>query len=265
VPIAKSVARLEQWGAAAIDVNMGCPVKKALRHNYGVALMGDQVYAAEVVRMTVRASSLPVSVKLRAGYQNDVNYLISFIRGLEDAGASWVALHPRTIEQKRRGGADWEQIRLARDSVRMPVIGNGDVQTADDALALLRGTGCDMAMVGRALTARPWLLWQVGERLGWPPPLGREGQRAPATREEEGSEYGRALLRLVSLMRIYFSEELGLRKFRFFARTGGAWLEFGHELCARCAGARSYAELEAALAAFFAREQAMSQRTELRQ
>src|SRR3954466_9522367 len=87
-PIRKSVAKLEEWGAEAIDINMGCPVKKALSHNYGVALMGDAQYAKEVVRMTVKNTKLPVSVKLRAGHQNDLQYLISFVKGLEEEGAS---------------------------------------------------------------------------------------------------------------------------------------------------------------------------------
>jgi tRNA-dihydrouridine synthase len=265
LPIVRSVARLETWGASAIDVNMGCPVKKALSHNYGVALMGDPTYAADVVRIAARATALPVSVKLRAGKQNDLGYLIDFVRGLEDAGAAWITLHPRTAEQKRRGSADWDQIRLVRESVAMPVIGNGDIQTADDALEMLAQTGCDLAMCGRALTARPWLLWQVGERLGWAPPPGREGQRAPQTPEEEGAECGRALLNLVALMRPRFSADLGLRKFRFLVRTASPWLVFGHRLYALCSGAKSYDELEDRIGAFFAVEQAMTGRTELRQ
>jgi tRNA-dihydrouridine synthase len=265
-PIAKSVRRLEEeWGASGVDINMGCPVKKALSHNYGVALMGDSKYAAEVVRMTVRNTKLPVSVKLRAGHQNDLGYLIDFVKGLEDAGASWISLHPRTAEQKRRGSADWSQIRSVRESVSIPVLGNGDVQTADDVFALLEETGCDMAMVGRALTARPWLLWQIGERMGLPAPLGREGDRAPSTSEEEGAEYGRALKRLSKLMNEYFPGDLGMRKFRFFVRTGAPWLVFGHDLYARSTKAKNFEELDEALNRFFEAPQSMSARTDLRQ
>lgn len=270
-PIALSVARLQhEWGAEGIDINMGCPVKKALSHNYGVALMGDSAYAAEVVRMTVRSTSLPVSVKLRAGHSNDVPFLIDFVKGLEQAGASWVTLHPRTTEQKRRGKADWSQIRTVRESVRIPVIGNGDVQVADDVLALLRDTGCDMAMVGRALTARPWLLWQVGEKLGFAPPIGRSGERAPSSPVEEGAEYGRSLKRLLLYMEAAygsrpFSVDLGLRKFRFYVRTSAPWLLFGHDLYARSCKAKSFAELREALEIFFSSEHTMTERTELRQ
>lgn len=261
IPIRESVARLIEWGASGIDINMGCPVKKALSHNYGVALMGDPAYAAEVVRMTVRRSTVPVSVKLRAA--ESVEKLNEFVQGIQDAGASWITLHPRTAAQKRRGAADWEQIAEVRNKLTIPVIGNGDIQTADDALAMLEQTGCDLAMAGRAMTARPWLLWQAGEKLGFAPPEGRGG-RAPATPEEEGAEYGRALQRLLKYHREYFEENLGMRKFRFFVRTGSPWLVFGHDLYARTTNAKSYDDLEQRLETFFAREQPMSARTELR-
>ena len=114
-PIAQSVRKLMDWGAAAIDINMGCPVSKALRHNYGVALMGDAQYAAEVVRVTVKNSRVPVSVKLRAGLQKDEEFLVRFVRGLQDAGCAWITLHPRLGEQKRRGSADWSQIGRVRE------------------------------------------------------------------------------------------------------------------------------------------------------
>lgn len=264
-PIAKSCARLEQeWGAVGIDINMGCPVKKALSHNYGVALMGDSSYAAEVVRMTVKSTSLPVSVKLRAGHQNDVDYLIKFVQGLEEAGASWITLHPRTTEQKRRGSADWSQITQVRESLKIPVIGNGDVQTVDDVINLKTETGCDLVMIGRALTARPWLLWQLGERLGFAPPPGRVGS-APSTPDEEGAEYGRSLKTLVAYMQEHFTEELALRKFRFFIKNGSPWLLFGHDLHARSTKAKTWVEMSAMLDEFFSVAHAMTARTELRQ
>lgn len=264
-PIAKSCVRLEQeWGATGIDINMGCPVKKALSHNYGVALMGDASYAAEVVRMTVKSTKLPVSVKLRAGHQNDVDYLIKFVIGLEEAGASWITLHPRTTEQKRRGSADWSQITQVRSEIKIPVIGNGDVQTVDDVLAMKSATGCDAVMVGRALTARPWLLWQLGERLGFEAPPGRTGP-APSTPDEEGAEYGRSLVALANYMQEHFNEELGLRKFRYFIKTGGPWLLFGHDLHAKSTKAKSWAEIMPMLGEFFSVAQPMTARTELRQ
>ena len=203
-------------------------------------------------------------MKLRAGQNGDVEFLTRFVQGLEQAGASWIALHPRTAEQMRRGSADWSQIPQIRAKVKMPVIGNGDVQTADDVIRMLEETGCDAAMVGRALTARPWLLWQVGEKLGFAPPKGRTGL-APSTPEEEGAEYGRALLRLLQYVRIHFEESLGLRKFRFFVKTGSNWLLFGHQLYASVMKAKTLDETYVALERFFAMPQPMSARTELRQ
>ncbi|HVK60465.1 MAG TPA: tRNA-dihydrouridine synthase family protein [Bdellovibrionales bacterium] len=265
-PIELSVRRLQdEWGAEGIDINMGCPVKKALSHNYGVALMGDADYAAEVVRMTVKSSRVPVSVKLRAGHQNDIDYLLKFTRGLQDAGASWITLHPRTTEQKRRGSADWSQIRTVRESLSIPVIGNGDVQTVEDVENLQAETGCDMVMVGRALTARPWLYWQLGEKLGFAPPAGREGERAPQGELEEGAEYGRSLLRLLDYCEQHFKEELALRKFRFFVKTGAHWLLFGHDLYARTTKAKTFIEMRKTIEDFFSRPQPMSARTDLRQ
>lgn len=258
--IARSIAKLEEWGAEGIDINMGCPVSKALRHNYGVALMGDRHYAAEVVRMATRNSRSPVSVKLRAGLQNDFSYLRDFVGGLAEAGASWVTLHPRVGEQKRRGSADWSQIKRLRDEISIPVIGNGDVQTCDDVFAMLSETDCDSVMIGRALAARPWLIRQVAEDLGWP-----VDHPAPRTPEQEGAEYGRCLFRFIDLARIYFSPELALRKFRFYVRTTSVWLEFGHTLISISTKCKSFDEIEIELRKFFSVPVRMTARTALRE
>lgn len=264
-PIARCVHTLIDAGAAGIDINMGCPVQKALRHNYGVALMGDPDYAAEVVAMTVRNSSKPVSVKLRAGPQGDFDFLWRFVRGLSDAGASWVTLHPRTAEQKRRGRADWNQIRLLRERSSIPIIGNGDVQTAEDVFSMILETGCDLVMAGRALAARPWMLWQVGETLGWPAPLGREGESAPRSPLEEGREFGRALARWIELSREFFTEDLALRKVRFHIRTTAPWLEYGHTLMSLSTKGKTLDEVSWLTKEFFEGPQPMSPRTELRE
>lgn len=264
-PIAKSVEVLEKWGAEAIDINMGCPVEKALKHNYGVALMGDPAYAADVVRMTKRNSRVPVSVKLRAGRQGDFGFLSEFAAGLVEAGADWITLHPRTPEQKRRGNADWEQIRLLRASLRVPVIGNGDIQTREDVFRMLGETDCDLVMAGRALAARPWMLWQVGEDLGCPPPPDRSGSEAPRTPREEGAEYGKSLRRLLAILRAHHRESLALRKFRFHVRTTSVWLDFGHSLYSAVMKAKTGDEVEAALELFFRQPVEMAPRTQLRE
>ena len=263
--IARSIEKLVEWGAVAIDINMGCPVQKALKHNYGVALMGDAHYAAEVVRMSVRNSKVPISVKLRAVHESEANALFDFIKGIEDAGASWITLHPRTAAQKRRGSADWDQIREIGSRISIPIIGNGDIQTCDDILRMKSETNCAMVMAGRALTARPWLFWQLGERLGFSPPAVYAGKNAPQTPLEEGAEYGRALKKMALLCEKYFGENLGLRKFRFFVKTGSSWLMFGHQLYALMTKAKNFTEVQTYLGEFFALEQEMNARTDLRQ
>jgi len=260
-PIEKTVTLLKDWGAVGIDINMGCPVKKALKHNYGVSLMGDPDYASEVVRYAVGASDLPVSVKFRAGIQNDIKVLEKFALGIQDAGASWVTLHPRTSSQKRRGKADWSQIKFLKEILDIPVLGNGDVQTLDQFYQLKEQTGCDMVMVGRALTVRPWMLWQIGEDLGFAAPEGFEGLKAPRTGFEEGAEFGRHLKRLVNSLYHYFDEVAAMKNFRFYLRISHPWLMYGHDLARKSTMCKNQEDCLALLEDFFSRPQMVSQTT----
>jgi len=262
--IRDSVKRLEDWGAEGIDINMGCPVKKALRHNYGVALMGDMKYASEVVAMAKRSSKLPVSVKLRSGFQHDRSYLKDFVTGLAESGASWITLHPRSAGEARRGEAQWDEISFVRDSLKIAVIGNGDIQVANDIFEMKQKTGCDAVMIGRAITARPWLLWQAGEQLGFLPPRGRENQSAPRLPLEEGEEYGRMLLQLMTEFQTAGDSDLALRQLRFFVRTGSVWLEFGNTLYGLMCRAKNLEEAKVLAREFFSHPQKMIQKTELR-
>jgi tRNA-dihydrouridine synthase B len=263
--IAESIRKLEDWGAVAIDINMGCPVQKALRHNYGVALMGDPRYAADVVAMATKVARVPVSVKLRAAEsQAGPDFLFDFVRGIQQAGAAWVCLHPRTAAQKRRGSADWSQIRVLRDAIQIPVIGNGDIQTAEDVHRMREQTGCELVMAGRALAARPWLMWQVGEDLGWPNPLAHRGL-APRTPDEEGAAYGQVLLRLMELSENFFGEDLALRKVRFWIRTTCCWLFYGQNLIQISSKAKNMQELRESVENLFKNPMPMTPRTELRQ
>lgn len=263
--IAESVSRLETWGAEAIDINMGCPVKKALRHNYGVSLMGDLKYASDVVAMTKRNSRIPVSVKLRSGFSHDRDYLKDFVVGLVANGASWLTLHPRLAHEGRRGDAKWSEIAFVRDQVSVAVVGNGDIQVAEDVHSMQKETGCDSVMVGRAMTARPWILWQVGEDLGFQSPSTRQSEAAPRTPLEEGREYGRMLLHLLAEFKAAPSSDLALRQFKFFVHTGSVWLEFGHSLYSKISNAKNLDEAENMVKEFFGSPQKMLSRTQLRQ
>ncbi len=271
--IAVSVKKLKEWGAVGIDINMGCPVQKALRHNYGVALMGDPNYAAEVVRMTVRNTDLPVSVKLRVGLQSDPEYLIRFVEGLQKAGASWICLHPRTAAQKRRGFADWSQIHWLRQRINIPIIGNGDIQTSQDVLQMIQQTNCDMVMSGRALAARPWMVWQLAEDLGMKTINTQEKNgvpvKAPRGAIQEAIEYGNSLLKYMDLLQIYygaFSEDLQMRKLRFHIKTTSVWLNFGHALYALTTQVQTVNEAKMVIQEFFNKHQLeMYARTDLRE
>ena len=259
-----SLEKLFDHGAQGIDINMGCPVQKALKHNYGVSLMGDADYAANVVAMTAKYSQGPVSVKLRAVESDKKADWIQFVKGLESAGAHWICLHPRTAEQKRKGKADWSQIKELTQNINIPVIGNGDIQTVEDILSMPSESQCDMVMAGRVLTARPWLFWQLGEKIGLKNPKAKEG-KAPQTPEEEAQEYGQSLLRLLTLMEQDFQERLALRKFIFHVKTGCVWLPFGHTLYAMVDGAKSFSELRGIVEKFFSHTHQMSLKTDLRQ
>lgn len=261
--IAASLTKLAALRPAAVDINMGCPVSKALKHNWGVALMGDPRYAEEVVRVTVRLSPWPVSVKLRTGLDDDPEYLLDFARMLEAAGASWITLHPRIAAQMRRGSARWEYIARVRDAVAIPVIGNGDVQTAGDALAMLRRTGCDGVMIGRAAAARPWIFWQIGEATGRAAPVGRAGDSAPACGFAEGGEFACALAAFIDAAERSFCLPDARKRLGFFAHWGGRWLEFGHELWRRIAAAPDLDAAREVSRKFFAQPQRMSERTAL--
>lgn len=269
--IQKTIQKMiNEWGAtdaiSGIDINMGCPVQKALRHNYGVALMGDLNYAAQVVEFAATASNKPVSVKLRAvGSDKSLPELIHFVKTLRDAGAKWITLHPRTAEQKRRGQADWNQITELKKALDIPIIGNGDIQTVDDVFSMLETTNCDMVMSGRGLAARPWMMWQVAYRKGL------TSEVPPMSEYEEGAEYGKMLLKFIHLSRYYFCEKLGhkqdyaFRKIQFFVRTTHVWLEWGHPLTSEINRSQSFEEMIERVEKFFSQPQRMVPYTELRQ
>ncbi len=232
-PSVKKLMQLSPWG---FDINMGCPQSHVLRHNWGVRLMGDASYAADVVSMVKRHSPVPVSVKLRGGADKDldIKYLKDFTHALESAGADWITIHARPRAAKHEGPANWNIVGEIASARKIPVVANGDIQTAQDALTVMREFGCAGAMIARAATARPWIFWQIAEDLGLDvKPPGRESELAPRTPAEEAQEFYRAFLRLIDLVEFYFGEgdgveEYGLQKLRFFAATASKWFMFGH-------------------------------------
>lgn len=262
--IGDSVIKLKDWGAVAIDINMGCPVKKALKHNYGVSLMGDPNYAAEVVKMTVSQTDLPVSVKTRAGESKNIDELLKFVNLLTDSGASWITLHPRSPKEKRKGDADWNLIKELHENTEVPIIGNGDVQNLEDALLMREITGCDGVMIGRAMTARPWLLWQIGKKLGFSNPEGIDGE-PPESPEEEAYFFGKTLIEFIDYCEEYFDQNYALRKVRFYIKNNHGWLNFGQRLVSIAGKTDSFDEMKKEIRKFFtASGLKMNSRTNLR-
>ena len=157
---------LERSGADVIDINMGCPVPKVAGSGDGSALMRDPEKAARVAQAVVRgAAGTPVTVKFRLGWDKGSINCVEFAKRLEDAGVSAVAVHGRTRTQMYSGTANWDYIRAVKEAVSIPVIANGDVFSARDAVRILKVTSADMAMVGRGAFGNPWLLEQCAAAL----------------------------------------------------------------------------------------------------
>ncbi len=157
--MARAAVIAQQHGAQLIDLNMGCPVKKVTRSGAGSALMCDPPRAAEVVRQVRAATGLPVTAKIRSGWDAQQKNFLAVADALGEAGVAALAVHPRTRAQGYSGQADWSVIRQLKAHVgeSFPIIGNGDVKTRADAERMLDETRCDFVMVGRGALGNPWI------------------------------------------------------------------------------------------------------------
>ena len=164
--MAAAAARLTDLGLfTSIDINMGCPAQKVVGGGAGSALMRTLALAAQIVRQVKSATLLPVTVKMRLGWDDAQRNAVAFARAVTDAGADALTVHGRTRMQQYSGHADWEAIAQVKAAVSVPVIANGDITDGESARTALRITGCDGLAIGRAALGRPWIFAQVRAAL----------------------------------------------------------------------------------------------------
>lgn len=176
--MAETARIVEEAGADLVDINMGCWVPKVCRTGSGAALLKDAATAERIVAEVVKATRIPVTVKVRAGWNYSEFAAPDLARRFEAAGARMLTLHARFARQGFEGEADWDLIRRLREAIQIPLVGNGDIKSGSDALRMFAETGCDGVMVGRAAISNPWRLAEIVAAAE-----GRQAPRPPTLRE----------------------------------------------------------------------------------
>lgn len=225
---------IEELPFQILDINMGCPVPKVVKNGEGSALMKNPKLVYQIVSKTVKAIRKPVTVKIRKGFDDMHVNAAEIAKIVEEAGGAAVAVHGRTREQYYSGKADWEVIRQVKEAVSIPVIGNGDVVSGETALAMMKQTGCDGVMIGRAAQGNPWIFRELAE-------YGKTGVHPEMPAKEMRKN---AMLRHARLQIEFKGKYLGIREMRKHV----AWYTKGMEGSAKLREAinrvESYDELE---------------------
>lgn len=200
----KAAYILNKYKPDIIDINMGCPVPKIVGNGSGSALMKSTRTALEIAEETVKNANCPVTVKIRAGWDNDSINAVEFAKALEQTGISAIAIHGRTRSQMYSGQADWDIIKQVKKAVSIPVIGNGDVKCPEDCKAMYEQTNCDLVMIGRGSYGKPWIFHEVKHYL-------ETGQKLPEISLEEKMS---VMLRHGRMLCKYKGEKQGMKEMR---------------------------------------------------